>query len=1266
MGKELSLAIKIGGVLDPSLANAINSAERQLSGISKNINSAVNIAGGAAAAAGAALIVDSTKEAITYEKAMAGVAKVVNDCRDANGNLTDTYTELSDSILDMSTKVPMAAEDIASIVESAGQANIAKDELVGFAESAAKMGIAFDTTAEQAGDWMAQWRTSMSLTQPEVENLADQINYLGNTSSEKAVKLAEVVSRVGSLGQIAGLSGGEVAALAAAMPGVEAEIAATGIKNMTKAMTLGAAATDKQKTVLQQLGFDASELAERMQSDAKGAVLDLLGAMKQLPEAEQSAALSRYFGNESIAAIAPLLANLDNLKTQFDKVADSSVYAGSMQQEYEAAADTTANKLTLLNNAIEKEQIRLGQKILPLVGDAAEALSAKMPALFETFSDGIEKTIPVASELLGGLIDNSDEVIAVAKGAAKAFIGIKLGTGAIKGIDGLISFGKILAPVAKSGGAAGVLQTLISTFTGASAAAGTFGGTVTGVFSSIAAAALPSAGVAAGIFAVAAAIDYFSTRKYHYADGMAETAAEIEKASEGLQKYNDLAKEVSELRLVINDPESSTDQIESAKQRLDEIAQMLSEEYNLKINADTSQLENAINMAQQLNRTDLINSSTDLINAVQSGAGQYRLDVENIPKLEQQRASLEQIQSVYGDLVSGAEMYQTSFENGLLTQDEYLSNMDQLYQRAKAAGIEFQFLDQEHLDDYGIDAFISGINGGLSTTQMQLSGVNDELERCNSNTSEFDENIEKSAAYLTQALASDINAGNAFGADTDIQMIEQLGQAMVIAGKNTDAVAVSFAAAKSGYTDFVEAVAAGKAQDMANSFMEYKKAIGETSESAVSGAALIQNGFENAAKATAAGGDAINAVIKDMKTLGDMQGVFDGISAPDGVADKLSDMAHSMQLIPENKTITIDANGNFSVIDEAENQIASLKSQGNVDVSVNASGDFSVLNEATGEIQVLQGLGAVYLQVNAQGNIDVLDKAGEVIATIDSKSAQVSIDGQVSGMDAVAQAAQTADNVNGKTSTITVNASDNASETLNNVQNALNVLNGTTATPIVGANDQASGIISSVSTQLDNLNGKTATTVVITKYQTQGSPPENNAAGTEYWHGGLTYVNDQDITDPREVIEYNGQRWWYEGRDVLADIPKGARIYNALESRKFIDGSHRGGLDYVPYDGYIAELHRGERVLTSGEAADYNGISIADMMAWMSEITDEINSGMPKKNNNDSEISIVFSPNITITGNADADSIRQTMRFSFAEFKDYMRQYERDKRRKEF
>lgn len=41
------------------------------------------------------------------------------------------------------------------------------------------------------------------------------------------------------------------------------------------------------------------------------------------------------------------------------------------------------------------------------------------------------------------------------------------------------------------------------------------------------------------------------------------------------------------------------------------------------------------------------------------------------------------------------------------------------------------------------------------------------------------------------------------------------------------------------------------------------------------------------------------------------------------------------------------------------------------------------------------------------------------------------------------------------------------------------------------------------------------------------------------------------------------------------------------QSGSGVNGSHANGLDYVPFDGYLARLHRGEAVLTASEAAAY-------------------------------------------------------------------------------
>lgn len=57
-------------------------------------------------------------------------------------------------------------------------------------------------------------------------------------------------------------------------------------------------------------------------------------------------------------------------------------------------------------------------------------------------------------------------------------------------------------------------------------------------------------------------------------------------------------------------------------------------------------------------------------------------------------------------------------------------------------------------------------------------------------------------------------------------------------------------------------------------------------------------------------------------------------------------------------------------------------------------------------------------------------------------------------------------------------------------------------------------------------------------------------------------------------------------KDGFEGVVKGAG--SAKKAAESVDGKHANGLDYVPYNGYIAELHKGERVLTAAENKKYN------------------------------------------------------------------------------
>ncbi|QWA30499.1 phage tail tape measure protein [Pseudomonas sp. RC3H12] len=318
----------------------------------------------------AAPFVMGVKAAMGFESAMADVKKVVNFESPAQ------FKAMSDDVLGLSERLPMAAEGIAQIVAAGGQSGIAREELNRFAEDAVKMGVAFDQTAEESGSMMAKWRTAFKMNQTEVVTLADQINYLGNTGAASTGQISNILTAIGPLGEVAGVSAAQLAAMGSTLAGVgiAQDVAATGIKNFMLTLTAGTAATKSQKEAYKALRLDANELAKGMQTDSEGTINRVLETLAKVEKSKQAAVLTNLFGKESVGAIAPLLTSLGTLQRNFKSVGDESQYAGSMNNEYAARAATTQNAMQLLQNRVTRLGITVGSMLLPPLNDFMAAV----------------------------------------------------------------------------------------------------------------------------------------------------------------------------------------------------------------------------------------------------------------------------------------------------------------------------------------------------------------------------------------------------------------------------------------------------------------------------------------------------------------------------------------------------------------------------------------------------------------------------------------------------------------------------------------------------------------------------------------------------------------------------------------------------------------------------------------------------------------------------------------------------------------------------
>lgn len=500
-----------------------------------------------------------------------------------------------------------------------------------------------------------------------------------------------------------------------------------------------------------------------------------------------------------------------------------------------------------------------------------------------------------------------------------------------------------------------------------------------------------AAAVAVGIAAIGTAV---VAVKKHIDDtkigaNLSKDVEEIKEHTDNIIELNNLSKELEEIELVINTPTSTTEQVDAAKQRLQEIVDLVNQKYELNISSNTEDLGDALTMLSYQQRGEMVESVEGLIGGLKGT--NYKEAKKTYESDLKKKNELQKLNNDFTNLMSQWNVASniSDVNKRVSEQTKVSDKFETFYKQLKDMGYN-DFTNGAGKQQWGADYLVFA-----DTVRETIDKVN-ESDTVFKN---FEENSKKASEYLSQVLSSDIKNGDKYGVDTDVALFEQLGNTLKEAGMSTNGLAKDFAVAKQGLNSFQEAIDKGATGAVANDYIAFKKSLGETAESAVQNAALLKNGFTDVNEAISKGEDAVNAVLKDMLALGNEQGLFEGMDMSQTIS-QLTEMAKALGLIHDKSKITIDTDGNYQVVHEAKEALDALNKHKDLEFQVEANGDITLLESANEKLNWLISKGDVTFEANASGDaLDVLDKTGKKIAEIDGETGEITIVTKIEGDD---------------------------------------------------------------------------------------------------------------------------------------------------------------------------------------------------------------------------------------------------------------------------
>lgn len=310
---------------------------------------------------------------IEFESAMASVKRTV-------GGTDEEISAMGDTFKEMSTTMPITASELAQIASAAGQLGIARENVVAFTEIMGKLATTTDLTAESAATLLAQFANITSLDPANYDRLGATVASLGDATATTASKVVEMSQGMAASASIAGFSEREILAYAAAIGslGIEAQAGSTAmstlIQTIYKAVETGSDSLEQFASVAD---MTAAEFTTAFRENAAGAIAQFISGLSDVERNGSSAivildelGITNQRQLKAIQGLSEAGGLLVNTIAQANQAWEENT---ALTEKAGVMYETTESKLAMCENAFNNVKVAIGDDLTPVLDDLADA-----------------------------------------------------------------------------------------------------------------------------------------------------------------------------------------------------------------------------------------------------------------------------------------------------------------------------------------------------------------------------------------------------------------------------------------------------------------------------------------------------------------------------------------------------------------------------------------------------------------------------------------------------------------------------------------------------------------------------------------------------------------------------------------------------------------------------------------------------------------------------------------------------------------------------